>query len=83
MTDHVTLKQNLPTKVDGQRLIAYNIQAEEAVLSVAGERSMVRADALVPVGAATYRVVEVVPHSEEREARRPNGWLTLRREAGA
>lgn len=83
MTDHVTLRQNLPTKVGGVRLIAYNIEAEEAVLSVAGERSMVRADALVTVGAASYRVVEVVPHSDERPARRPNGWLTLRPEAGA
>ncbi|MGO1167928.1 MAG: hypothetical protein ACTMHL_15100 [Janibacter sp.] len=75
--DEVRLPQNLPTKVHGARLIAYNILEDRAVLSNDRERSMVHPDSVVDVAGSAYRVTALVPHSDERPEHRPNGWISL------
>lgn len=75
--DEVRLPQNLPTKVSGARLIAYNIAEDQAVLSNDRERSMVHPGSVVDAAGTTYRVRALVPHSDERPGHRPNGWITL------
>jgi len=80
--DDLTLPQNLPTKIAGARLIAYNIGEDRAVLSNDSARSMVHTDTLVEAAGRLWRVIELVPHSDERPEHRPNGWITLRPEVG-
>lgn len=75
--DEVRLPQNLPTKVAGARLIAYNIGEDRAVLSNDRARSMVHSGSVVDAAGTTYRVAALVPHSDDRPGRRPNGWITL------
>ena len=78
MTDDVVLRQNLPTKVEGSRLIAYNIAPESAVLSNDGARSMIHPDDVVTVAGLAYAVHELAPHDDARPEHRPNGWVRLR-----
>lgn len=75
--DEVHLPQNLPTKVAGARLIAYNIGKDRAVLSNDRQRSMVHHGSIVDVAGRAYRIAALVPHSDERPERRPNGWIAL------
>lgn len=76
--DEVRLPQNLPMKVSGARLIAYNIGEDRAVLSNDRERTMVEVGSVVRAGEVHYRVAALVPHSDERPEHRPNGWISLR-----
>lgn len=80
--DEVRLPQNLPTTVSGARLIAYNIGEDQAVLSNDRARSMVRPGSVVDAAGTPYRVAALVPHSDDRPERRPNGWISLLPEEG-
>lgn len=82
MTDDVVLRQNLPTRVDGGRLIAYNIDPGTAIISADGDRTVVHPGDEVTVHGAVYRVTELVPHDDARPEHRPNGWITLSRTRG-
>lgn len=77
MTEDVVLRQNLPAKLTGVRLIAYNIDTRQAVLSVDGRRSLIHPDDTVVIGDASWRVSELAPHDDARDEPRPNGWVTL------
>lgn len=80
--DEVRLPQNLPMKVAGARLIAYNIGEDHAVLSNDRARSMVHPGSVVDVAGSAYRVTALVPHSDDRPEHRPNGWISLLPEDG-
>lgn len=79
MADAIVLKQNLPTKVDGTRVVAYNVTDDGAGLQTPDGRVSVDLDGTVELDGRSYTVVETVPHSDEREGTRPNGWVSLRR----
>ena len=100
MADAIVLKQNLPTKVDGTRVVAFcsdatvmggamgdvgcrvvvdNVTDDGAGLQTPDGRVSVDLDGTVELDGRSYTVVETVPHSDEREGTRPNGWVSLRR----
>lgn len=80
MDDATTLPQNIPTTVDGSRVVAYNVRSDGAALQTPDGRLTVSLDEEIELGGTTYRVAETVPHSDEREGARPNGWVSLVRE---
>lgn len=69
------LEQNLPTDVDGVRVIAYNPGDDSGVLAVDGERMEVAVGDVVEVGDADYEVVQIVPGSDGEG---PEGWISIR-----
>lgn len=77
MADTITLRQNLPTQVDGVRVIAYNITDDGAGLQTPDGKVSVDVGDEVDLGGTSYTVAETVPHSDDRDEPRPNGWVSL------
>lgn len=70
------LKENLPTEVDGVRLIAYNVEADTAGLQIGPDRRTVALDDTVTIARTRYSVAELVP-SDSNRGDLPNGWVSL------
>ena len=73
--DATRLEQNIPTDVDGVRVIAYNTTEESGVLAVDGERSEVTLGDVVEVGDTGFEVVQIVP---DGDGEGPDGWISIR-----
>lgn len=73
--DALQLDQNIPTDIDGTRVIAYNMDDRSGVLSVDGKRSEVSVGTAVDVGGATYEVVQIVADGDDEG---PDGWISVR-----
>lgn len=76
MSDATTLKENLPTTVDGVRLIAFNIETGTAGLHIGSDKRTVALDESVTIGGKSYTVSELVPTSKAR-GDHANGWVSL------
>lgn len=73
--DATVLEQNIPTDVDGVRVIAYNTTEESGVLAVDDERSEVTVGDVVDVGGVGYEVVQIVADGDDEG---PDGWISIR-----
>lgn len=73
--DATRLEQNLPTEVDGVRVVAYNPTEDSGVVAVDGERREVTVGDVVEVGGVDFEVVQIVPDSD---AEGPDGWISIR-----
>lgn len=76
MPDATTLKENLPTQVNGVRLIAYNIEADRAGLHLGADKRTIALDETISVGGTDYTVAEMVPTDAARSDH-ANGWISL------
>ena len=76
MSDATTLKENLPTQVNGVRLIAYNIEQDRAGLHLGSDKRAITLDETISVGGSDYTVAELVPTDAAR-GEHPNGWVSL------
>jgi|UPI000832F456 hypothetical protein len=76
MPDATTLKENLPTEVNGVRLIAYNIEADRAGLHLGPDKVTITLDETISVGGTDYTVAELEP-SDKARGDHANGWVSL------
>lgn len=75
--DATQLRQNLPTQVDGHRVIAYTVDDDSGTLAVDDEESEVEVGATVTIGDREYEVVQVVADDDGTDE--PDGWISIRR----
>lgn len=73
--DATQLEQNIPTDVDGVRVIAYNMSDGSGIVDVDGDTSEVTVGDSVEVGETEYEVVQIV---EDSDAEGPDGWISIR-----
>lgn len=73
--DATQLEQNIPTDVDGHRVIAYNMTEDTGVVDVDGHRTRVSTGSTLRVGPTRYEVVQIVPDGDEDG---PDGWVSIR-----
>lgn len=76
MPDATTLKENLPTEVNGVRLIAYNIEPDRAGLHLGPDKVTITLDETISVGGTDYTVAELEPTDPARNDH-ANGWVSL------
>ncbi|MGO1167929.1 MAG: hypothetical protein ACTMHL_15105 [Janibacter sp.] len=73
--DATRLEQNIPTEVDGVRVIAYNMGDDSGIVDVDGDPSEVSVGDSLEVGEIEYEVVQIVEDSDDEG---PDGWISIR-----
>lgn len=73
--DATLLEQNLPTEVEGVRVVAYNPTEDSGVVAVDGERTEVAVGDVIGVGGVDFEIVQIVP---DGDAEGPDGWISIR-----